>query len=241
MVKLRNLLLIGLVFGLIAVEVFSGKIFPAPGAQSQHQLTNEEQGAILSILKNGLGPKTTPQTNPEHAFPKFIDPGNPGEVAGDAIRSNLMTGGGTGPDMSSYTPSAYPGWSQPSDLLSEALPPSGTALYTAYETGGRFWYGESNNILVIFPDESIRSFNKKTGVATTWLQDKLAYPPIADTGAYANYQKNYNAEIVAETSTWVLMKFPSGSVLKVAKPTTAAPPTSQPNVIYGLPERIPGY
>ncbi|HCL47436.1 TPA: hypothetical protein DHW58_00390 [Patescibacteria group bacterium] len=96
---------------------------------------------------------------------------------------------------------------------------------------------------MIFPGDTIRSFNTKTGDETAWLQDRLAYAPVQDAGAIVNYQTNYNAEIVAETKTWVLMEFPSGGVVKVARPQYVSQATggNPAGTTYNLPSILPGY
>jgi len=98
--------------------------------------------------------------------------------------------------------------------------PQDSALFEAYAIGGRPWYEEAGNVIVIFPDtQSFRSFQKTTGEETTWLQDRLQYPPLDAPGALENYLVNYHGQIVAETGTWLLVKFPSGGYLKIAKST----------------------
>lgn len=101
--------------------------------------------------------------------------------------------------------------------------PPDSALSGAYAVGGRPWYEENDNIVVIFPDtQSFRSFQKSTGTETDWLQDRLQYAPLDSPGALENYLVNYHGQIVAETETWALVKFPSGGYLKIAKPTQSS-------------------
>jgi len=236
MSRLHNIFLVVLILGLIGTEVFSSQLFPKNSAQSQHQLTATEQNAILNILQHGLANKSADPTTSQSSFPSLSNPQNPGEVAGDAIAaSGLINQPSQNSNVSSYSPAE--GFIDSSTLLQDALPPAGTPLDYAYRSGGRFWYGQGINILVTMPDGSINSFNKQTGAGTSWLQDRLAFPPVSDPSAYANYQKNYHAAVVADGGTWVLMEFPSGAVIKVAKPTTQSPPATSsatPN-IYGLP------
>lgn len=219
-------------FGLVIAEAVPALTKLASPAQSERQLTLEEQNTILSILQK-------PENNTSSAFTgKFLDinwPLDPSRVAKDAIISSNLIGG---IQLSPATPTANTD-TDVSNILANLVPPAGSDLYYAYQDGGKMWYSKVNNILVIFPNESIRSFDKKTGIETAWMQDRLAYPPITDPDAYANYQKNYLAEIVAETTRWVLMEFPSGGLVKVAKPAFATPNTG--GTIYGLPDILPNY
>lgn len=117
------------------------------------------------------------------------------------------------------TPSIPP---QDQPFIGDVLPKSGTPLADAYATGGRAWYQEGDNVIVIFSgSETFRSFKKSTGEETDWLQDRLSYDPIDSPDALANYLTNYHGEIVAETKDWALVKFPSGGFLKIAKPATS--------------------
>jgi len=110
-------------------------------------------------------------------------------------------------------------------LIGDVIPKYGTPLFDAYATGGRAWYQEGTKVIVIFPDsETFQSFDKTTGAQIDWLQDRLSYPPIDSEGALDNYANNYHGEIVAETTDWVLMKFPSGGFMKIAKPTSTPRP-----------------
>lgn len=218
-------------FGLIVAEAVPALTKLASPAQSERQLTLEEQNTILSILQQ-------PENNTASSFTgKFLDiswPLDPSQVAKDAVISSTLIGSTR---LSPTTPATNV---NTDNILTELVPPAGSDLYYAYQDGGRMWYSKGNNVLVIFPNESIRSFDKKTGTETAWMQDRLAYPPITDPEAYANYQKNYLAEIVAETAQWVLMEFPSGGLVKVAKPAFATPNTGG-GTIYGLPNILPNY
>jgi hypothetical protein len=115
----------------------------------------------------------------------------------------------------------------PSDqpFIGDVIPQSGTPLADAYATGAKAWYQENDNVIVIFADtETFRSFKKSTGEETSWLQDRLSYSPIDSPDALTNYINNYHGEIVAEAKDWVLMKFPSGGFLKIAKPVSVKRP-----------------
>jgi len=102
--------------------------------------------------------------------------------------------------------------------LSSILPPAGSPLYYAYRQGGSIFYEEGDNVVLIFPNqESLKSYFKSTGFESTFLQETLSYPPIDTPDAIQKYREQYGGTIVAETDTWVLMKFPSGGFLKVAR------------------------
>ncbi len=105
----------------------------------------------------------------------------------------------------------------PYGFSSQATPPPGSPLYYAYRQGGSLLYGEGDEVVLIMPDKSTKSFFKSTGFESTFLQETLAYPPIAFPGAIDKYIAEYGGIIVAQTESWVLMKFPSGGFLKVAK------------------------
>ncbi len=110
-------------------------------------------------------------------------------------------------------------------FIGDVIPQPGTSLSEAYATGGRAWYEEGDNVIVIFSDTTtFRSFKKSTGEETDWLQDRLSYDPIDSAGALENYLTNYHGEIVAETKDWALVKFPSGGFLKIAKPVSVKRP-----------------
>lgn len=243
MVKARNLIIAILIFGLISIEVFASinNIQPE-AAQSQRQLSSQEQSLIQSILEGGA------LTSAGQSSLTFVDidlPGNPGDVSKDAqYSSNIVYRllNQLGSSSSNGESSLLPAEStlNQSQLLQNVLPPLGSELYYAYQDGGKAWYQKGDNVLVIFGDETIRSFNKTTGKSTAWLQKELSYPPIDDPDAITNYQKNYNAVTVAETSQWVLMEFPSGGVLKVLKPSYTTSNTGG-TFSANLPNILPGY
>lgn len=219
-----------LIGGLVVIEVLSGH----SAAQSQRTLTPEETGLILSILNSEkpvdaqvLEPKDIP-------FIELQLPGSPVQIT-ETHGTSIGTIYG---QPQTAQPLAPPPNS--SEVLSDLLPPISSPLYYAYQDGGRLWYQKDDNGLVIFPDETIQSFNLETGAPSLWLQDKLAKLPVAEPGAYDQYQNIYQAKVVAKTSTWVLMEFPSGGVVKVLKPEYATPatPTESPD---GLPSILPGY
>ena len=214
-----------LLLSLVIIETATGSRVPA--ALSQRSFSQQETDMLFSLLKQ-------PLSNPDELATSapFLDWDldlNPGQVI---------------PDTTTLYPSPSPTTllTQPTLLptgqdLSDVLPPFGSALYYAYQDDGLAWYQKAGNILVIFPDETIRSFNQKTGEETSWLQDKLAALPITEIGAYEKYQTQYKARVVASTSTFALMEFPSGGVLKVAKPT----PIPNAGGTYNLPNILPGY
>jgi hypothetical protein len=97
--------------------------------------------------------------------------------------------------------------------------PAGSPLDLAYTQGGRPFYQEADQVVIIFPDQkTFRSFYVTTGLAGDYLQLELSLPAIDAPGAYQTYTEHYGGKVVAETSEWALVKFPSGSFLKVAKP-----------------------
>ncbi|MFA5010125.1 MAG: hypothetical protein WC553_02780 [Patescibacteria group bacterium] len=223
-------------FGLIIAEGVPLLSKLASPAQSERLLTTEEQNIIMSILQK-------PDEISANTFTgKFLDfniPADPSQVSRDAVLSSGLIGSTA--QLRPLEPlSNTADGTIANDILASLLPPVGSDLYYAYQDGGKAWYGKGTNVLVILPNESIRSFDKTTGQENAWLQDRLAYPPISDTSAYENYQKNYNAEIVAQTTQWVLMEFPSGGVVKVMKPQYTTPNTGG-GTIYGLPNILPGY
>jgi len=112
----------------------------------------------------------------------------------------------------------YPQDSLSYNLLSAMLPPAGSPLYYAYREGGSIFYEEGDNVVLIFPDkQTFKSYFKSTGFESTFLQETLAYPPIDTPEAIKKYREQYGGTIVAQTDTWVLIKFPSGGFLKVAR------------------------
>jgi hypothetical protein len=223
-----------LIGGLVVIEVLAGNPL-TNSAQSQHQLTNSETELILSILHGEAGPTQTIEPASTKPFLDFSLPDNPGGFVADA-KSAYGTIIGTRTEQSGQIPSI----TNPSSVLSEVLPPIATPLYYAYQDGGIAWYIKGTNVLVIFPNETIRSFNSATGAETDWLQDKLARLPVSDASAYQSYQTTYHAKVAAETRTWSLFEFPSGGVLKVSKPAYLAAPNTGGTSI-NLPDILPGY
>jgi len=237
MPKLKYLFIAMIFSGLVLAEAVPIWSKLASPAESQRRLTTDEQTAIMAIFK---GTNDTTLTNTlafSGNFVNFSIPPNPGDISQDAIRSSSLMGGSA--QMFSFTPNSSTSSSLISDILQGVLPPIGSPLYYAYQDGGRAWYNRGDNVLVIYSDQTIHGFSKKTGQTTIWMQDRLAYPPITDPDAYVNYQKNYNAEIVAETTQWVLMEFPSGGLVKVMKPQYAT--TNTTGTVSGLPNILPGY
>jgi len=106
-------------------------------------------------------------------------------------------------------------------FVKDVIPPSGTALSAVYQAGGTAWYQEDDNVIVQMPDLiTFKSFDISTGEEIDWLQDRLGYEPLDSPDALENYTTNYHGEIVAETETWALVKFPSGGFIKIAKPSS---------------------
>lgn len=239
MVKFRNIFALFLLLGLVYAELLPTiNSFDATPAKSQ-SVAEEEQKLLRSLIESSAS-SSLAQFNSN-----FVDislPTNPADVGQDIRDSSSWFYRLPNPLDMDATQQTLPAASllQPSQLLQTVLPTLGSELYYAYQDGGRAWYEKGDNLLVIFPDETIRSFNKKTGESTTWLQKELAYPPIDDAEAITNYQKNYNAKPVAETSKWVLTEFPSGGILKVLKPSYTTSNTGG-SIISGLPNILPGY
>lgn len=124
-----------------------------------------------------------------------------------------------------YSPSPVPTQDQP--FVGDVIPPANTALADAYAKGGSAWYTENDNVIVAMPDGTFRSCLRSTGELTTWQQDRLNYEPINSPNALTNYLTNYHGKVVAETTAWAFVKFPSGGFLKIAKPSTATFLTQQ--------------
>lgn len=111
---------------------------------------------------------------------------------------------------------AVPAQDQP--FIKDIIPKLGTSLFNAYTQGGRAWYQEEDKVIVSFPDQiTFRSFQISTGEEINWLQDRLNYDPIDSPNALENYLINYHGKIVAETETWAFVKFPSGGFIKISK------------------------
>lgn len=221
----RSIIPILLIGGLVVIEVLAGN-----PAQSQHQLSQNETDLILSILH---GDTKTEESLPSSIFP-FLEldlPGSPTSVAADAQNSYSTVIG-----TPSYNPGSTTTSPSSGSVLDDVLPPFSSPLYYAYQDGGVAWYSQGTNVLVIMPNQTIRSFNSSTGEETDWQQDKLAHLPVNEPGAYTNYQTSYKAKIVAETKTWVLMEFPSKGIMKVSKPQYS---TSPSGTIFGLPNILP--
>jgi len=219
-----------------AVPIWSKLASPA---QSQRQLNAQEQSLLMSLLQGTANPEPATSLTPlfDGQFLDFDIPINPGDISQDAIRASSLIGGSA--QMYSVSPTTQAGGDLVGSILQGVLPPIGSGLYYAYQDGGRAWYEKGDNVLVMYTNQTIHSFSKKTGQETTWMQDRLAYPPISDPEAYQNYQTNYRAEIVAEANTWVLMEFPSGGLLRVMKPQYAT--STAPGSITGLPDILPSY
>lgn len=224
MSKLKYLFIAMIFSGLVLAEAVPIWSKVASPAKSQSQFDGP---SIFDILPSDNQVSTPLNPN----FPNLDLPRNPGEILDDLIRSSGMVGSSNlyaNPVITLPNSLGSQTTTPVNEILQGVLPPIGSELYYAYQDGGRAWYERGDNVLVLYTDGSIHSFSKKTGKSTTWMQDRLAYPPINDAGAYTNYQKNYNAEIVAQTDTWVLMEFPSGGLVKVMKPQYSSTPLTTP-------------
>lgn len=251
MYKIPNPLPFLLIGSLLMAEVIVIGARP-DSALSQHKLSQNDTALIFSILNKNTNPQPEVLSEPSSSFEgiwfDFDFPADPTLVGKDAQLAYSTVYGQASENIATNVYPVAPGDSPPltaGNPLASVLPPLGSALYFAYQDGGRAWYEELDNVLVLMPNETIRSFIKSSGAESQWMQDKLAYPIVTDPLAYQNYQTNYRAQIIAETTTWVLMKFPSGGLLKVAKPTATPFPymggASVNNIIYNLPNILPGY
>ena len=189
---------------------------------------------ILSWLKRGSNPTATNAAvaGEQDFLSDIAIPTNLGVVARDTANSlsnnyiapRTIVGSNSGTGY--YSPSSsVPTQDQP--FIGNVIPPSGTPLFEAYAKGGYAWYDDNDNVIVMMPDNSLRSFLKSDGSETDWQQDRLAYDPISSANALTNYLTNYNGKVVAETKTWVFVKFPSGGFLKIAKSNSSGFLTQQ--------------
>lgn len=100
--------------------------------------------------------------------------------------------------------------------------PAGSPLDLAYSEGGKPFYQESDQVVIIFPDQkTLKSYYVSSGLQGDFLALELSLPAIDTPGAYQTYTQHYKGSVVAETKDWALIKFPSGSYLKVAKPKSS--------------------
>jgi len=231
MPKTQNVIIAFLVLGLIYAELLP---IVNPPVQAFTLLDNSptQSELLLAFLDPNNKQEVAVTASPGTVI--FIDKTSeiPNKLVD--IASNLTTTLNVGyttsiiplPDGSGQTPPAaiiykpIPVEDQP--FIGDVIPKSNTPLFDAYAEGGRAWYQEGDKVVVIFPDtQAFHSFQKSTGQETDWLQDRLNYAPIDSPGALENYTTNYHGEIVAETSTWALVKFPSGGFLKIAKSTAS--------------------
>ena len=103
-------------------------------------------------------------------------------------------------------------------------PPLNSPLSLAYLQGAKPFYTDGDQVLVIFPDRTtFQGFFQTTGQASGWLKIEMSLPAVDSANAFESYTTKFNGKVVAETNDWVLMKFPSGSFLKVARPQTKVP------------------
>ncbi|RLC37621.1 hypothetical protein DRH29_00810 [candidate division Kazan bacterium] len=249
MSKIRSIFAIALILGLVIAEFWpsTGELkTPSPVPQAEAKYDD----LISSILDSYIDIEyQIPDRSKISTFVDFDLP-RPSSIDQDTFTvsqlsgytSSVLSDDPTLPDTS-YSSSSPP----PSSILNKVVPPFGSPLYTAYQDGAKAWYQKDDNVLVIYPNENIGSFNASTGMPSTWLKQELAYEPIDDANAISNYIKNYRAEVVAETTRWVLMEFPSGGVVKVIKPSFASSNQETTGVSVGspaygnLPSVLPGY
>ncbi|MBN2585063.1 hypothetical protein JXA59_00215 [Patescibacteria group bacterium] len=222
MPKPLHLIFFFLILGVIYAE-FLPTLRPTHNSTAYSKdepLTQNE--LILSWLKHNSESVTTAVVAGDQDFiGDIIIPTNLGSLARDTagslsynyIAPNTTVNSGTG----YASPSAVPTQDQP--FVGSVIPPAGTPLFEAYAKGGYAWYDENDNVIVMMPDGTLRSFLKSDGSETNWQQDRLTYEPINSPNALENYLNNYHGKVVAETQTWAFVKFPSGGFLKIAKST----------------------
>lgn len=231
MPKVKNIIITCLVLGLIYAELLPIVNPPAQASTlSENEPTQSE--LLLAFLDPSNKQEVIVTADPKNII--FIDKTSEitdklVDIASNAsttLNINYTTSTIPLPFSNNQTPPAaiiykpVPVEDQP--FIGDVIPQSSTPLFDAYSQGGRAWYQEGDKVVVIFPDtQTFRSFQKSTGQETDWLQDRLNYAPISSPGALENYITNYHGEIVAETSNWALVKFPSGGYLKIAKSTTS--------------------
>src|SRR3989338_9545370 len=219
MPKPLHLIFFFLILGVIYAE-FLPTMQPTQGSTAYSKdepLTQNE--LILSWLNSSSDHTATAAAVDQDFISDITIPANLGSIAQDTAASlsyNYSAPNTTAdPNISYANPAAVPTEDQP--FVGSIIPPTGSPLFAAYAGGGYAWYSENDNVIVMLPDGSLRSFLKSTGEETNWQQDRLAYDPISSPDALANYLTNYHDKIVAETKIWALVKFPSGGFLKIAK------------------------
>ncbi|OGB74275.1 hypothetical protein A2V68_00730 [candidate division Kazan bacterium RBG_13_50_9] len=231
MPKIYHLAIVFLVLGVIFAELLPNLQQDVQSrAYSQDELLPTQSDALLAFLEqqeaNQSAALTTPFISEVVSIPQTLE-----SIAYD-LADGLPNGRSTNP----YAPySLLPTTvapqipSQDQAFIGDIIPPTGTALSQAYQQGGYAWYEETSKVIVIMSDgETLRSFNKITGEEIDWLQDRLSYDPLDSPNALDNYINNYHGQIVAETSSWALVKFPSGGFIKIAKPSTQPVFLTQP-------------
>lgn len=241
--KFKNIFALTLLLGLIFAELWpSLQNFSPQAAQANTTLTAEQQALVLSILENNGSEGSTLPSSPPNNFIYFDTINSPqGAVKNDINLFKVITG------ITAPKPTVTPSFGESvaagltPDIISSITAPAGTSLQDAYSEGGRVFYEKAPNVLVIFPDETTRSYNKTTGSQNTWLARAMALPPIRNTEAYYKLQTDFHGIIVAEASDWVLMEFPSGAVLKVGKPEYNSALPSGGTFTPELPTVLPGY
>jgi len=221
MSKIRSIFAITLLLGLVIAE-----FWPSVNTSKAYIPVSQSETKYDSIISSILDSCTDteyqiPDRSKISTFVDFDLP-SPSNIGSDTLLISQLVDYTSSTLLNDPTLPNFPYSTTPSAILNNVVPPFGSPLYTAYQDGARAWYQKGNNVLVIYPDENISSFNTTTGVQSAWLTQELAYEPIDDANAISNYAKNYRAEVVAETTRWVLMEFPSGGVVKVIKPSFAS-------------------
>ncbi|MFH1088402.1 MAG: hypothetical protein V1719_01005 [Patescibacteria group bacterium] len=223
MPKLSNIILVLLVLGLVYAEFLPNLINSAYSSEistpnhselllSFFDPANKREANVVTLAENVVFIQDITEL-PDQLI-------NIAEKTGTIISTDYTFATDKLPTFNNQTPAAIiyqPPTTTSTNILTT---PQNSTLFEAYAIGGRPWYEEGDNVVVIFSDtQSFRSFQKTTGGETDWLQDRLQYAPLDSPGVLENYLVNYHGQIVAETEIWVLVKFPSGGYLKIAKPT----------------------
>jgi len=231
MPKLHHLIALFLILGVIYAETLPNlRTINGSVAYSEEIIAPTQSEELLSLLREAQG---TAVGEPYLNNVTFVSepstlPDNPENILADFSQTVVLaTTPETNPNELLYPlTNPLPEVEPPTNLslptidqqyIGDIIPEANTPLFMAYADGGYAWYEENNKVVVRFPDNTFKSYDKYTGEPISWLQDRLAYEPINSPGALQNYLDNYRGKIVAETETWALVKFPSGGFLKIAK------------------------
>lgn len=229
MPKIYTLVALFLILGVIFAELIPVFQTAQLKAYSETSDAGSQSEILMSLLNSPLEDTATDTTQlPNQDFIVELTniPSSLGNVIDDTKAA--LSGSANPYAQYSFSPSsplpspaptpAPPVPTQDQAFIGDVIPPAGTPLFAAYQQGGYAWYQADNKVVVRFPDDTFRSFEKSTGKEIGWLMDRLSYDPLDSPDALQNYITNYHGEVVAETETWALVKFPSGGFIKIAKP-----------------------